>query len=524
MRTTWRDDGVDKAVTAPLSLIVSAFARVADARRALTPQLRTRSRRHRAAAGRSRPRPQPPRRLGAGAGLRPARRRRAGSRRSGSARRRSSRRCRRCIAQAGSSPITTAPTAACSRRCAKWRSRRAAALDVDARRAAGRRRSPALFNEELGAVLAGRAPPIVASVARCIRGGGPALRASIGAPARDGRARIRDPRDGRNAARRVARRPASRLVGDDACAAAAARQSGGARIRNTTACSTRAIRASSPALDVRPERRHRRAVHRARGARPTVADPARAGRQRPGRDGRGVRPRRLRRVRRAHERHHRRPRASLADFTGFVACGGFSYGDVLGAGEGWAKSILFNAARARRVRRVLRAQRHVRARRVQRLPDDEQPARADPRHRRTGRTSCAIASEQFEARLVLVEVQRSPSLFFAGMEGSRIPVATRARRGLRGVSRCGAARAGGTAGRACASSTIAARPTERYPYNPNGSPRGITGLTTADGRFTILMPHPERVFRTVQMSWHPDDWGEDSPWMRMFRNARAWLG
>jgi phosphoribosylformylglycinamidine synthase len=124
---------------------------------------------------------------------------------------------------------------------------------------------------------------------------------------------------------------------------------------------------------------------------------------------------------------------------------------------------------------------------------------------------------------VLLEVRPSPSLFFAGMEGSRIPVAL--------------AHGEGYAEFRDARQMAAAEPqvslrfvdhrgmaTERYPYNPNGSPRGITGLTTADGRFTILMPHPERVFRTVQMSWHPEPWGEDSPWMRMFRNARAWLG
>jgi phosphoribosylformylglycinamidine synthase len=130
-------------------------------------------------------------------------------------------------------------------------------------------------------------------------------------------------------------------------------------------------------------------------------------------------------------------------------------------------------------------------------------------------------SEQFEARFVMAEVTQSPSLFFSGMTGSRMAIAT----------------AHGE-GRACfdtkeaeAQAIVALRfvdnrgePTEIYPSNPNGSPRGITGLTTADGRFTILMPHPERVFRAVQQSWHPQGWGEDSPWMRMFRNARKWVG
>ena len=132
-------------------------------------------------------------------------------------------------------------------------------------------------------------------------------------------------------------------------------------------------------------------------------------------------------------------------------------------------------------------------------------------------------SEQFEARLILLEVQPSPSLFFAGMEGSRIPVALAHGEGLAEFHDAGQ--------QAVAEALVTLRfvdnrgaTTERYPYNPNGSPKGITGLTTTDGRFSILMPHPERVFRGVQMSWHPEEWGEDSPWMRMFRNARRWIG
>jgi phosphoribosylformylglycinamidine synthase len=133
------------------------------------------------------------------------------------------------------------------------------------------------------------------------------------------------------------------------------------------------------------------------------------------------------------------------------------------------------------------------------------------------------ASEQFEARYVMLEVLRSPSLFFRNMEGSRIPVALAHGEGL--------AEFRNAAQLAAAQSYVAlrfvdprGRATETYPHNPNGSPQGITGLTTADGRFTILMPHPERVWRTVQMSWHPDDWGELSPWYRMFANARCWIG
>jgi phosphoribosylformylglycinamidine synthase len=130
-------------------------------------------------------------------------------------------------------------------------------------------------------------------------------------------------------------------------------------------------------------------------------------------------------------------------------------------------------------------------------------------------------SEQFEARFVAVEIAASPSLFFGGMAGSRIPVAVAHGEG-RAVFGSEAARR---------RALVAARfvdhrgqPTETYPLNPNGSPDGITAVTTADGRFTILMPHPERVFRSVQCSWHPAEWGEASPWMRMFRNARVWVG
>jgi phosphoribosylformylglycinamidine synthase len=215
-------------------------------------------------------------------------------------------------------------------------------------------------------------------------------------------------------------------------------------------------------------------------------------------------------------------RTALNGFKGIVAGGGFSYGDVLGAGEGWAKSILYNA-RAREEFAAFFARSETFALGIcngcQMLSNLREliPGTAHWPH------FVRNQSEQFEARLILLEVLPSPSLFFTGMEGSRIPVALAHGEGyaeFRDVQQLVAAQ-----------SLVSLRfvdnrgmATERYPYNPNGSPRGITGLTTADGRFTILMPHPERVFRTVQMSWHPDAWGEDSPWMRMFRNARAWLG
>ncbi|HEY5808555.1 MAG TPA: phosphoribosylformylglycinamidine synthase [Povalibacter sp.] len=217
-------------------------------------------------------------------------------------------------------------------------------------------------------------------------------------------------------------------------------------------------------------------------------------------------------------------RAQLSDYQGLVICGGFSYGDVLGAGEGWAKSILFHA----------------------RLRDEFTAFFA-----RSGSFSLGVCngcqmmsalnalipgaerwprfvrnrSEQFEGRLSLVEVMPSPSLFFAGMTGSRMPIAV-----AHGEGYAEFANAADLA--ACADQRLLSlrfvdnhgRVTERYPANPNGSPQGITGITTPDGRVTLLMPHPERVYRTAQNSWHPEEWGEDSPWMRMFRNARVWLG
>jgi phosphoribosylformylglycinamidine synthase len=215
-------------------------------------------------------------------------------------------------------------------------------------------------------------------------------------------------------------------------------------------------------------------------------------------------------------------RRTLDAVQGVVACGGFSYGDVLGAGEGWAKSILFNA-RARDEFAAFFARPGTFALGVcngcQMMSNLREliPGTAHWPHFERNR------SEQFEARLTLLEVARSPSLFFAGMAGSRIPVATAHGEGY-AQFRDAAQLAAAQPYVALRFVDGAGRPTERYPFNANGSPEGITGLTTPDGRFTILMPHPERVFRTVQMSWHPEGWGEDSPWLRMFRNARVWLG
>jgi len=215
-------------------------------------------------------------------------------------------------------------------------------------------------------------------------------------------------------------------------------------------------------------------------------------------------------------------RTSLTRFRGIAACGGFSYGDVLGAGEGWAKSILFNA-RARDEFEAFFRRSDTFAlgvcngcQMMSNLHELIPGAGAWPHFVRN-------RSEQFEARMAMVEVGRSPSLFFEGMAGSRLPIVVAHGEGYAEFS--------GRAGSAEAEPLIALRfidnrgmTTETYPYNPNGSPGGITGLTTPDGRFTILMPHPERLFRTVQHSWHPSGWGEEGPWLRIFRNARRWVG
>ncbi|SFN16301.1 phosphoribosylformylglycinamidine synthase [Formivibrio citricus] len=213
-------------------------------------------------------------------------------------------------------------------------------------------------------------------------------------------------------------------------------------------------------------------------------------------------------------------RIQLADFKGVAACGGFSYGDVLGAGEGWAKSILFNPqARAQFEAFFQRADSFGLGvcngcQMMANLSGIIPGAQAWPKFTRN-------QSEQFEARFVMAELPQSPSLFFSGMAGSQIPVVVSHGEGFANFSQQG------DIGQAIVVMRYVdngGKVTETYPYNPNGSPQGIAGVTTADGRFSIMMPHPERVFRTVQMSWHPEGWGEDSPWLRMFRNARKMLG
>ncbi len=210
-------------------------------------------------------------------------------------------------------------------------------------------------------------------------------------------------------------------------------------------------------------------------------------------------------------------RQRLDQFKGLAACGGFSYGDVLGAGQGWARTVLFNASLREQFRaffadsgtfslgvcngcQMLATLREL-------IPGAERwPSFVRNR------------SEQFEARLATLEVLPSPSVVLQGMEGSRIPVAV-----AHGEGRV-APLPNAEPGLACLRFVDNhGRATEHYPHNPNGSADGLTGFTSSDGRATILMPHPERVFRSSQLSWRPQSWGDASPWMRIFVNARLWL-
>jgi phosphoribosylformylglycinamidine synthase len=216
-------------------------------------------------------------------------------------------------------------------------------------------------------------------------------------------------------------------------------------------------------------------------------------------------------------------RISLADFAGLAACGGFSYGDVLGAGEGWAKSILYNARAFDEFSAFFNRQDsfglgicngcQMMSNLCRMIPG----AGHWPRFVRN-------RSEQFEARVVMAEVLNSPSMFLDGMQGSMMPVVVAHGEGL-------------TETRDCSASELLERElaclryvdaegaaSEVYPLNPNGSELGLNGFSNEDGRFTIMMPHPERIFRSVQNSWAAPEWGEYSPWMRLFRNARRWMG
>nr|CRH08144.1 Phosphoribosylformylglycinamidine synthase [Candidatus Magnetococcus massalia] len=215
---------------------------------------------------------------------------------------------------------------------------------------------------------------------------------------------------------------------------------------------------------------------------------------------------------------------TLDDMRGLVACGGFSYGDVLGAGEGWAKTILFD----RRMREMFQGffHRHETfalgvcngCQMLSVLHDLIPGAENWPRFVRN-------RSEQFEARFSLVKVAPTPSIFLRDMVGSHLPVAVAHGEGQAEFASQAHLKAATSAGLVSLNYVDSRlQPATRYPTNPNGSPEGITGMTTTDGRVTIMMPHPERVFRTVQNSWAPEGWGEDGGWMRMFQSARKWVG
>lgn len=216
-------------------------------------------------------------------------------------------------------------------------------------------------------------------------------------------------------------------------------------------------------------------------------------------------------------------RLSLEPFKGLVACGGFSYGDVLGAGEGWAKTVLFNAQARDQFAAFFERQDtfslgvcngcQMMSNLKSLIPGTEHW----PHFVRN-------RSEQFEARFSLVRIEQSPSVLLSGMAGSHLPVAVahgegRAEFSAEQLPQCDTS---GLVSLRYLDNNL--QVAEQYPANPNGSPSGITGVTSADGRATIMMPHPERVFRTVSNSWHPESWGEDGPWLRMFRNARVFVG
>jgi phosphoribosylformylglycinamidine synthase len=214
-------------------------------------------------------------------------------------------------------------------------------------------------------------------------------------------------------------------------------------------------------------------------------------------------------------------RRSLSNFSGMVACGGFSYGDVLGAGEGWAKTVLFNSQIRDQFQQFFHRPETFSlgvcngCQMLSNLKTLIPGAEHWPRFVRN-------LSEQFEARFSLVRIEDSPSVFLQGMAGTHMPIAVSHGEGRAEFSSPDALaelqQTNQIAMRFLENNLDVAR---RYPANPNGSPDGITGVTSVDGRATLMMPHPERVYRTVLNSWHPDDWGEDSGWMRIFRNART---
>jgi phosphoribosylformylglycinamidine synthase len=523
MRTVWQDGGEQRSVTAPLSLIVSAFAPVADVRRALTPELRSDAGETELLLvdlGRGR------HRLGAS-----------------------------CLAQVygrlGAEPpdlddpallrgfFAAVQALSADGRLLAYHDRSDGGLfvtllemafaggtgiDVDVGALAGASAAAVLFSEELGAVVQVRAADAAGVVDRFAQHGLGGCVHAIGRPVDGDRIAIR--RGG--AVLFVGPRAALRGVWSETTHAMQA-------LRDDPTCADEeqaarvdaAARGLSAELTFAPDDDVAApAVARAAaagGARPRVAILREQGVNgqiemaaaflRAGFDAVDV-----------HMTDIIAGRVGLAGFRGLAACGGFSYGDVLGAGGGWAKSILFNA-RARDELAAFFARPDTftlgvcnGCQMVSNLKDLIPGAADWPRFVRN-------RSDQFEARLAMVAVQPSPSVLLAGMAGSRIPIAVSHGEGRAEMASPGARAALEAAGLVAARFVDGAgQVTERYPSNPNGSPGGITAVTTPDGRVTILMPHPERVFRSVQMSWRPRAWNEDSPWMRIFRNARAWVG
>ncbi len=207
-----------------------------------------------------------------------------------------------------------------------------------------------------------------------------------------------------------------------------------------------------------------------------------------------------------HDRH------ALKDFQGFAACGGFSFGDVLGAGRGWAQGILHQHKLKDQFQEFFNRQDRFAlgvcngCQMLSYLAPLIPGSQNWPRFQRN-------RSEQFEARLSLVKVEASPSIFFNDMVGSILPIAV-----AHGEGRVESSKAHV----ALRYVDIQGNPANLYPQNPNGSTDGVTGFCNEDGRITLMMPHPERVFRTTQLSWHPQEWAEKSPWFKLFLNAHKW--
>ena len=515
MKTVWRDaDGRERAVTAPVSLIVSAFGRVDDVRRTRTPQLRTD---HGATElilvdlGRGR------NRLGGSA-------------------------LAQVHAATGITPPDVAPAdlvmffdvmqrlirdasvIACHDRAdggllatlceMAFAGRTGINVDIGM---LGDDSHAALFSEEIGAVIQVAAGDATTVVARFAAAGLASHRIGTLASddyitiSRDAETVLREPRTELLLAWWETSWRIQRLRDNPECADAEL-----ARVRDADDPGLHAMLSFDPSADIT-------AAFVARGARPRVAIL-----REQGVNGQ---------VEMAAAFHRAgfdavdvtmtdviAGRVSLAAFKGLAACGGFSFGDVLGAGEGWAKSILYNT----RARDEFAAFFHRPdtfalgvcngCQMMSNLRDLVPGASNWPHFVRN-------TSEQFEARVCMVEIAHSPSILFAGMSGSRLPIAVAHGEGRAEFANDAARKAvvdGGQAALYWVDNRGAH--TSAYPANPNGSPAGITGLTTTDGRVTIMMPHPERVVRTIANSWHPDEWGEDGPWLRLFRNARAWVG